>query len=140
MLRVAAKYAAGSASPAPHGTPRDPGVHFHPLFLLTVTRTELAQRIAQATGLTRIETEAVLGGFAALVEDALVRGERVEWRGFGVFDVQERAARSARNPGSGLLVEIPARRVPVFRPARELRAAVAGGVASVDPRLPSRDA
>ncbi|HYE57871.1 MAG TPA: HU family DNA-binding protein [Rhodothermales bacterium] len=105
-----------------------------------MTRTELAQRIAQATGLTRIETEAVLGGFAALVEDALVRGERVEWRGFGVFDVQTRAARTARNPGSGRVVEIPERRVPVFRPARELRAAVAGGAATDDPPQPSRDA
>jgi nucleoid DNA-binding protein len=104
-----------------------------------VTRTELAQRIAQATGLTRIETEAVLGGLAVLVEDALVRGERVEWRGFGVFDVQLRAARTARNPGSGAPVEIPARRVPVFRPARELRAAVAAAP-SADPTAPAPDA
>ncbi len=98
-----------------------------------MTRTELAQQIAQATGLTRLETDAVLGGLAVLVEAALVRGERVEWRGFGVFDVQDRAARTARNPATGDAVEIPARRVPVFRPARELRAAVAAATGDVSP-------
>ena len=89
-----------------------------------MTKADIVERIAAATGLTRVETEAVVEGFMICVREALVRGDGVELRGFGSFRVQERAARLGRNPASGEPVPVPPRRLPVFRPARELRLVV----------------
>ncbi len=89
-----------------------------------MTKAELTDRIAQATGLTRIETEAVIEGFMICVRDALLTGNRVDLRGFGAFHVQHRAARAARNPVTGEEIAIASRYAPVFKPARELRDAV----------------
>jgi nucleoid DNA-binding protein len=86
-----------------------------------MTKHDIVERIAQATGLTRVETEAVVSGFMVVVSDALAEGERIELRGFGVFDVVERAARIARNPTTGEALEVPPRRMPVFRPSRDLK-------------------
>lgn len=89
-----------------------------------MTKADVVDRISQATGLTRVETEAVVEGFMICVQEALEAGDRVELRGFGVFAVQDRAARTGRNPATGEPLHLDARRVPVFRPSRELRDAV----------------
>ncbi len=98
---------------------------FHVIDVAPMTKAELTERIAEATGLTRIETEAVIEGFMICVREALVEGNRVDLRGFGAFQVQHRAERSARNPVTGKEIAIPARYAPVFKPARELRDVVA---------------
>ena len=86
-----------------------------------VTKAEIIDRIAAGTGLTKIETEAVVNGFIATVIQGLMSGEDVEIRGFGSFRIQHRAARSARNPRTNEVIEIEERYVPVFKPSRELR-------------------
>jgi nucleoid DNA-binding protein len=53
--------------------------------------------------------------------DALKKGEKVEIRGFGSFTIRERDAREARNPKSGAVVNIPAKKVPFFKTGKELR-------------------
>ena len=53
-------------------------------------------------------------------------GDKVEIRGFGNFKVRQRNARKARNPRTGEIVEVPAKRVPHFKPAKELKAMVEG--------------
>lgn len=58
------------------------------------------------------------------ITEALARGERVELRGFGTFGIKERQGRTARNPRSGQVVTVPAKRVAFFRVAKELRAEV----------------
>nr|MBV6629943.1 integration host factor subunit beta [Oceanococcus sp. HetDA_MAG_MS8] len=55
------------------------------------------------------------------ISDALADNERIEIRGFGSFKLHERPPRSGRNPRTGDLVEIPAKRVPHFKPGKELR-------------------
>jgi nucleoid DNA-binding protein len=87
----------------------------------TVTKTDIIDQIAAGTGLTRIETEAVVNGFLSVVTEALEAGEDVELRGFGAFRVQPRKARVARNPQTNEEVEIEARYVPVFKPSRDFR-------------------
>ena len=82
------------------------------------------EEIASGTGLTKIETEAVVNGFIATIIDALLRGEKVELRGFGSFRPQRRAARVARNPRTKEIVEIDARYVPSFKASRDFRDAV----------------
>lgn len=89
-----------------------------------VTKSDIIDRIASGTGLTRIETEAVVNGFLATVIDSLKRGEGLEIRGFGSFRVQHRKARTARNPQTNEEIDIDARYVPVFKASKELRQVV----------------
>jgi len=90
-----------------------------------VTKAELAKEIADGIGLTRTATQAVIDGFLAAVVLALEEHRSVQLRGFGTFTVKERAARLGRNPRTGEKVPVPAQAVPIFRPCRELREAVA---------------
>jgi nucleoid DNA-binding protein len=89
-----------------------------------MTKSEIIDRLASGTGLTKLETEVVVNGFLTLITSSLKRGEAVELRGFGSFRVLDRAERMARNPQTGEEMIIPARRVPAFRPSRELREAI----------------
>lgn len=89
-----------------------------------MTKADIIDRIATGTGLTKIETEAVVNGFITCVADALESGEGLELRGFGSFRVQFRKARKARNPRTNEEVRIGPRYVPVFRPSKDLREAV----------------
>ena len=86
-----------------------------------MTKADIVDRIATATGLTKMETEAVVDGFMATVVDAVADADGVELRGFGSFRAQPRAARTARNPRTNEVVPVPARVLPVFRPASEFR-------------------
>ena len=107
---VAADQRAGPAS-YPCATERRPAV----------TKAHIVDHIAEATGLTKIETEAVVDGFIETVLDAVASGDRVELRGFGTFRAVARAARTARNPHTAEAVPVPARRAPVFKPAQDFR-------------------
>lgn len=89
-----------------------------------VTKADIVDQIAEGTGLTKIETKAVVDGFMTAVSRAMAAGDRIELRGFGTFSVQHRSARTARNPQTGEPVEIEARYVPVFKASREMRQAV----------------
>ncbi len=89
-----------------------------------VTKADIVDRISAGTGLTKIETEAVVNGFVSTVIQALKEAETIEIRGFGSFKVQHRAARVARNPRTNEEVEVEARFVPTLRFSRELREAV----------------
>ena len=62
-----------------------------------------------------------------LVAEGLAKGEKIDLRGFGTFSVRESAARSGRNPQTGEPIKIPARRVPAFKPGKELKDKVNGG-------------
>ena len=62
-----------------------------------MTKADIVEQVAQATGLTKVETEAVLDGIIFYIIDSLKRGERVDMRGFGSFLVKQRAPREARN-------------------------------------------
>lgn len=86
-----------------------------------MTKARIVDQIADATGLTKIETEAVVDGFMHTVIEAIVEGEGVELRGFGSFRAQHRAARTARNPRTNEPVPVEARTLPVFRPAAEFK-------------------
>jgi nucleoid DNA-binding protein len=89
-----------------------------------VTKAQIVDRIAAATGLTKLETEAVVDGFMLTVVEAVEAGELVELRGFGTFRARLREARTARNPKTDAPVEVPRQFVPVFKPAAEFRRAV----------------
>lgn len=89
-----------------------------------VTKADIVDRIAEGTGLTKLETEAVVDGFVITVMKALEAGQSVELRGFGSFRVRERAARMARNPQTDEPIEVPRQFVPAFKASREFRRVV----------------
>lgn len=89
-----------------------------------MTKADIVDRIAEGTGLTKIETKAVIDGFMTVVADALRKGERIELRGFGSFTVERRAPRMARNPQTNEPIRVDARYVPVFNVSRVLQASV----------------
>jgi len=86
-----------------------------------VRKSDIVDQVASATGLTKLETEAVVDGFLLTVTNALKSGEDVDLRGFGAFKIRRRAPRVARNPKSGERVRVPEQNVPVFVVARGLR-------------------
>ncbi len=89
-----------------------------------MTKADIVDRIAQATGLTKVETDVVVDGFIKTVAEALSEGNRIELRDFGVFSVKKRRPRAARNPRTGEAVDIDERFVPVFKVSRKLTARV----------------
>ncbi|MEE9170926.1 MAG: HU family DNA-binding protein [bacterium] len=86
-----------------------------------MNKANLVDIIAEGTGLTKLETAAVIDAFLATVSYSLGKGERVELRRFGTFSLKNRKAKVGRNPKTGVVVPIPARKVPHFKPSPELR-------------------
>ena len=72
------------------------------------------------------EAEIVVNAFFDVLTDALARGERIEVRGFGAFDIKQRLARERRNPRTGAKVSLEANKTPFFKAAKELRLRVDG--------------
>ncbi len=91
---------------------------------MTVTKSDIVTRIAEATGWTKVDIEIVLNGILANVMESLQDGDRVEIRGFGSFYVKERQARLVKNPKTNKIVNVGHRFVPVFRPAKYFRQSV----------------
>ena len=85
-------------------------------------RSELVQKLCNDfPDLTQREIETVVGAFFDSVTDQLAKGGRVELRGFGAFSTRKRDARTGRNPRTGESVEVDAKRVPYFKPGKEMR-------------------
>ena len=92
-----------------------------------MNRTELGERLAVRTGMTKAAAKDAVDGMFEVIGEALANGEDVRILGFGTFATRERPARTARNPRTGENVSVPASTVPVFKPGRPLRNAVSGG-------------
>ncbi|HWH17905.1 MAG TPA: integration host factor subunit beta [Allosphingosinicella sp.] len=85
-------------------------------------RSELVQKLAEDhPDLTVREIERVVGAFFDAIIDQLQRNGRVELRGFGAFSTRGRDARKGRNPRTGEAVDVDAKRVPYFKPGKEMR-------------------
>jgi integration host factor subunit beta len=85
-------------------------------------RSELVQKLCQDfPDLTQREIETVVGAFFDSVSDQLAKGGRVELRGFGAFSTRKRDARTGRNTRTGEAVDVDAKRVPYFKPGKEMR-------------------
>jgi integration host factor subunit beta len=86
-----------------------------------MTKAELVEDVAQAAELTKKDAERLVEIVFESIIDSLNHGEKIELRGFGSFRVRERGARRGRNPKTGDPVSIPAKRVPYFKPGKELK-------------------
>ena len=90
-----------------------------------MNKTDLIAVAAQNAGLTKKDTERVLNAAIDAITAALVRGEKVQISGFGTFEIKDREARIGRNPHTKEAIDIPATRVPVFKPSKALKDNVA---------------
>ena len=90
-----------------------------------MNKTDLIAVAAQNAGLTKKDTERVLNAAIDAITAALVSGEKVQLSGFGTFETKDREARIGRNPHTKEAIDIPATRVPVFKPSKALKDNVA---------------
>jgi integration host factor subunit beta len=86
-----------------------------------MTKAELVDEIARKASLTRKHSEVIVDAVFSSIVEALQRGDKIELRGFGSFRVRHRGSRTGRNPKTGEGVLVPAKKVPYFKPGKELR-------------------
>ena len=89
-----------------------------------MTKADIVDTIANATGLTKVETEAVVDGFISTVINAMKEGRNIEIRGFGSYKVKKRKGRMARNPRTGEQVKVDEHFVPLFKVSKEVKTLV----------------
>lgn len=86
-----------------------------------MTKAELVEEVSQSATLTRKHSEVIVDAVFSSIVEALQRGDKIELRGFGSFRVRHRGSRTGRNPKTGEGVLVPAKKVPYFKPGKELR-------------------
>ena len=89
-----------------------------------MTREELVGKVAAAAGISKAKANEVLGATLDAIVEALGKGDKVTLVGFGTFQVATRKASTGRNPRTGERINIPATKVPKFRPGKRLVEAV----------------
>ena len=97
----------------------------------TVTKADLVEEVVRVTELPRKESETVVETIFESIIGALQGGDRIEIRGFGSFRTRQRRGRTGRNPKTGARVEVPPKKIPFFKPSKELKDHVNGGAAAV---------
>jgi integration host factor subunit beta len=96
----------------------------------TVTKADLVEEVVRVTELPRKESETVVETIFESIIGALQGGDRIEIRGFGSFRTRQRRGRTGRNPKTGAKVEVPPKKIPFFKPSKELKDHVNGGASS----------
>ena len=86
-----------------------------------MNKAELITAMAEVSGVSKKDTEAVLKAFTDVIAEELKKGEKVQLVGFGTFEVSERAAREGRNPQTGATMKIAAAKAPKFKAGKALK-------------------
>lgn len=89
-----------------------------------MNKTELVNAVVESTQLSKKDAAKAVDSVFTAIADALKDGSKVQLIGFGNFEVRERAARKGRNPQTGQEIDIPASKVPAFKPGKALKDAV----------------
>src|SRR4029077_17654447 len=101
-----------------------------------MTKADLVEEVAKVTELTRKDSEVIVDTLFESVIKALRDGDKLEVRGFGSFRVRQRNARVGGNPKSGEKVQIPVKRVPYFKPSKELKDLINDGATATPSATP----
>ena len=96
-----------------------------------MTKADLIEEVSRLAVLTRKDSEVIVETIFDSVVRALRLGEKIEIRGFGSFRTRQRKPRVGRNPKSGERVDVPAKKIPFFKPSKELKDLVNGSPALV---------
>jgi len=86
-----------------------------------MTKAALVEEVARVAELTKKHSEVIVDAVFESIINALQRGEKIELRGFGSFRLRRREPRKGRNPKTGDRVDVPSKRVPYFKPGKELK-------------------
>lgn len=86
-----------------------------------LTKANLVEEVARAAQVTKKQAEEIVQTVFATIVDSLHNGQKVELRGFGSFRIRNRGARLGRNPKTGERVHVPPKRIPYFKPGKELK-------------------
>lgn len=86
-----------------------------------MTKADLIEEVARVVEFTRKESEVIVESIFDAVVKSLKENDKIEIRGFGSFRTRQRQARIGRNPKTGSRVEVPAKRIPYFKPSKELK-------------------
>ena len=95
---------------------------------MNITKADIVNAVATKTGLTKIEIKKVIDETFETIIHSVSEGKRIELRGFGVFKSKKRKARMARNPKTGIAVELKERNVPVFKASPDFNRKVKGEI------------
>ena len=90
-----------------------------------MNKSELINAVAEKAALSKKDSESAVNAALDAITAALAEGDEIRLVGFGTFEVKKRAARTGRNPKTKEPVEIPASKVPAFKPGKALKDAVA---------------
>lgn len=86
-----------------------------------MTKADLIEEVSRVVEFTRKESEVIVEAIFDSVVKALREGDKIEIRGFGSFRTRQRQGRIGRNPKTGARVDVPAKRIPYFKPSKELK-------------------
>jgi integration host factor subunit beta len=86
-----------------------------------MTKAELIEEVSKVVEMTRKDSEIIVETIFDSIVSSLHSGDKIEIRGFGSFRTRQRQPRVGRNPKTGSRVEVPSKRIPYFKPSKELR-------------------
>ena len=86
-----------------------------------MTKAELIEEVSRVVEMTRKDSEVIVETIFESIVNSLHSGDKIEIRGFGSFRTRQRQPRIGRNPKTGTRVEVPSKRIPYFKPSKELR-------------------
>ena len=86
-----------------------------------MTKAELIDEVSKVVEMTRKDSETIVETIFDSIVNSLHKGDKIEIRGFGSFRTRQRQPRVGRNPKTGSRVEVPSKRIPFFKPSKELR-------------------
>ncbi len=88
---------------------------------LTLTKADLIEEVLRITELPRRESESIVETIFDSIIESIQKGDKIEIRGFGSFRTRQRRGRVGRNPKTGEKVEVPPKKIPFFKPSKELK-------------------
>ena len=91
-----------------------------------MTKAELVEEVARVSDLTKKHSEVIVNTVFQSIIEALYDDEKIELRGFGSFRIRKRRSRLGRNPKTGDSVSVPAKRIPYFKPGKEMKDLING--------------
>ncbi len=103
-----------------------------------MTKAELIEEVSRVVEMSRKDSEVIVDTIFKSIVQALRAGDKIEIRGFGSFRTRQRQARIGRNPKTGARVEVPAKRIPYFKPSKELKELVNGPGAAGESQTPAQ--
>ncbi|MFA5675283.1 MAG: HU family DNA-binding protein [Christensenellales bacterium] len=86
-----------------------------------MNKSDLVDAVAKKAGLSKKDSDACLSALVSVVTEALKGGDKVQWTGFGSFELRQRAARKGVNPATGAQIDIPASSSPAFKPGKAFK-------------------